>query len=329
MILQLCSLLLLLTYVAPQTVVEEEDLLVPKPVMDFIMDCRRGRKQDDLVPVLRTEIDVNGETTSQKVSLLGVDELQASLKSAIESDAVTDHIVNRIRDEFTPSGPSFRTENCPPTYQTINITVPPQELVAYHQRLERVMQQNNNILIGQMNDIITAKFASVQRVLAGIVKTRTKVINDNILKLSKQIADSTSKPPQFETFESIVRSSPDQTEVEKATETQILPKDSAASGEHKPNILKEIVQVIKEGYEEEQAIKKTSPADVTEPSTTTVAMETSEEPANGVGLKQEREETQSSLTKLLEGATLKFSDHRPGITLDMPKAPLRYRSSYH
>ena len=60
--------------------VDDDSLIVPKPVMSFIMNCQRSIPEEKLVPVFRTDVISESGTTSQQVSLLGIDELQASLR---------------------------------------------------------------------------------------------------------------------------------------------------------------------------------------------------------------------------------------------------------
>ena len=161
--------------------VDDDSLIVPKPVMSFIMNCQRSIPEEKLVPVFRTDVISESGTTSQQVSLLGIDELQASLRAALESDDVTAHIMDRIKEELEPNESSFRqAASCPPTSNTINIDVPPEELEVFHLRMERVMQQNNNILLRQINGMISTKFTNVEKRLTKLIKQRTNRISQKI-----------------------------------------------------------------------------------------------------------------------------------------------------
>ena len=290
-----------------------EDLVVPRPVMKFIMDCRKSRRDEELIPVLRTDIDADGSSTSQQVSLLGIDELHASLKSAIESDDVTHHIINRIRQEFSPVGPSFRTEHCPPTHNYLNISVPPQELKAYHLHLERALQQNNNNLVDLINDVMTSKMAALERSLENLIRSRTDQLNENIVKLSSALPLSDSdqeivlsglkdEPSNLEDT-AIVDSEP--SNIEETPQVLIKSEDEAAPS----NILAEIVEAIKVGYEEEQR-NKSSTTETVPVTSSILQKEASSADGSTIQDASQAEEDLSPLTELLQGSKFSFTKRK-------------------
>ena len=305
-----------------------EDLVVPRPVMKFIMDCRKSRRDEELIPVLRTDIDADGSSTSQQVSLLGIDELHASLKSAIESDDVTHHIINRIRQEFSPVGPSFRTEHCPPTHNYLNISVPPQELKAYHLHLERALQQNNNNLVDLINDVMTSKMAALERSLENLIRSRTDQLNENIVKLSSALPlsdsnqeivlsglkDEPSKSEDVDSEPSNVEESANvDSEPSNVEETPQVVKNTheASEDEAAPsNILAEIVEAIKVGYEEEQRNKSSTTETV--PVTSSILQKEDVSSADGSTIQDgsQAEEDLSPLTELLQGSKFSFTKRK-------------------
>ena len=174
---KLACLILGFSFIQVTWAEQKTDLVVPQPVMDYLLNCRQTKKAEELVPVLRTNIDVDGDMTSQQVSLLGLDELYTSLKSTIKSDDVTKGIIDRIRQELITSKPSFRTEFCPPTTTTLNVSVPPQELTLFNLRMERVLQQNNNIIIGYISNLIKTQLAPIMKILETLSQSVSQVQN--------------------------------------------------------------------------------------------------------------------------------------------------------
>lgn len=247
---------ILAAFVLSVTATEDEEtgpLQVPRPVMEFIMGCKKRSLSDEdekLVPVYRTDISAQSGTTSQHVSLLDPDELEASLKSAIVSDKMTEHIMDRVLQKLVPtegSSPSYRQE-CPAT-NVINIDVPPEELEVFHIRMERVMQQNNNILLGLINDMISTKFTTVQQRL-------TKLINERMDKLDSKIEAILSRLLVQEG----VAGTPSTADVRDedssadsvATESpKIQPNISKQDDPEVTNAFAEIVQAIKSANEDE------------------------------------------------------------------------------
>lgn len=273
--------------------VEDEDLVVPQPVMEFIMDCRRSRRQEDLIPVMRTDIDSDSGTTSQHVTLLELDELQASLKSTIKSDKVAEEIVKQIREEISHSGPSFRTENCPPTINTINITVPPQELVAYNLRLERVMQQNNNVLLGLVNDMITAKFSTLQKSLEQLIEHKTNSISDNLSRMTAILKSAGTDIP--------IRQHEQQDQLVTTEEMAPVTDTPSANLKADDNILAEVIQAIHNSYNTSSATTTTTTTDAP-----VTALQQNAEPQEissrlGIAAIDAEEHDFSELSKLLQG----------------------------
>ena len=156
--------------------VGDDKIIVSKPVMDYILKCQHPSENDQREPVHKTNIGVESGTTSQQVSVVGLEELRESLKKAIESDEVTTGIIDRIEKAVISNKPTFRHSECPPTSNIINIDVPPHELEVFHARMERVMQQNNNILLGLINDMISTKFTTVENNLNKLIHQKADKI---------------------------------------------------------------------------------------------------------------------------------------------------------
>ncbi|KAF2359102.1 hypothetical protein FHG87_010147, partial [Trinorchestia longiramus] len=266
---------------------DETPLIVPKPVMSFIMGCQKSQSREGLVPVYRTDVSTESGTTSQQVSLLAMDELQESLRAAIESDDVTRHIMSHIKDEFdAKSKPSFSIESCPPTTNVINIDVPPQELEVFHTRMERVMQQNNNILLGLINNMISSKFSSLEQSLSKVLIDRidkNREILDLLLakiapEATERISDSTDEPSKL---------------VDKKQDTAEQQDDPSSS-----NAFAEIVEAIQKANEQELLETRGSVNDEADLDSTTVRSEPVQEPRPDARV----DATRTNLAQLLSGA---------------------------
>lgn len=274
----------------------EEPLVVPKPVMSFILGCDKSQSQEELIPVYRTDIDAESGTTSQQVSLLELDELQTSLKVAIESDDVTSHIMDRIREEFN-AGPKFnkatyQAESCPPTTNVINIDVPPQELEVFHTRMERVMQQNNNVLMRLINNMISSKFTIVEQNLSKLMTKKSSEIMDKLDKVLSKLGDEKTVG-----LPNIRNENEDSEDEEVVTEnTPDVKSDDTVEATTPESTFAKIVQAIQAADEQEvEALKETETEDE---DSTTAATDVEEDSTPG---RREVEGPLSNLGQLLYG----------------------------
>jgi len=177
---------------------EDDSLVVPKPVMDFILKCGKNSS-----PVEATEIFEDNLKAFRGIPIVGPQHLEATLRGALRNDDVTEYVMTKIEEEFGSDIPKFRQrEECPPTANVINIDVPPRELHVFHDRMERVLQQNNNVLLGIINNLISTKFSNVEQRLMEQIESRANHLSlqmSNEFHALKQVlsSESSASPTNF------------------------------------------------------------------------------------------------------------------------------------
>jgi len=146
--------------------------------MDCMLKCREGETHGALA-------SSNQETLNsfENLPIVGPEHLEAMLRSALNDDDVSDYVMERIEQELGANKGAFRQRaDRPPTTNIVNIDVPPGEMQAFHDRMERVMEQNNNLLLEGIHYLIKNKFSVVEQHLL-------KQINSNANILSLQISN--------------------------------------------------------------------------------------------------------------------------------------------
>jgi len=163
-----------------------DHLSVPKPVLDHILNFNKQYQpyeqyepEERTVPVYNVEIGGDDQISAQQIQMLGLRNIDEQLRTVFQSGEVTDHIVSQV--EQRASKPSFRqAESCPPTTNIISVDVPPNELTIFHERMERVTQQNNNILLRMVNEIVSKHLAEIEKKLMAFTDNRIDMVHQQI-----------------------------------------------------------------------------------------------------------------------------------------------------
>lgn len=160
-----------------------DHLSVPKPVLDHILNFNKQYQyepaEERTVPVYNVEIGGDDQINSQQIQMLGLRNIDEQLRTVFQSGEVTDHIVSQV--EQRASKPSFRQqESCPPTTNIISVDVPPNELTIFHERMERVTQQNNNVLLRLVNEIVSKHLVELEKRLMAFTDQRIDMVHQQI-----------------------------------------------------------------------------------------------------------------------------------------------------
>jgi len=153
---------------------DDDNLSISKDVMNFLMKCKPDEPEityeprNRVVPVHKIEIGDESGIRSHQVQMLGLDNLGDSLQQALHNSEFSGHVLSKLKDATSRASASVRqSESCPPTTNIISIDVPPQELQIFHERMERVTQQNNNLLQGLIKHMIDTKLEDIERNILG------------------------------------------------------------------------------------------------------------------------------------------------------------------
>jgi len=164
--------------------------------MDCMLKCRESETHGALASSNKENLN-----SFENLPIVGPDHLEAMLRSSLNDDDVSDYVMERIEQELGASKGAFRQPaDRPPTTNIVNIDVPPGEMQAFHDRLERVMEQNNNLLLEGIHYLIKNKFSVVEQHLL-------KQINSNANILSLQISNEVHLLKQLISNEALASSS--------------------------------------------------------------------------------------------------------------------------
>jgi len=202
-----------------------------------------------LFPVHNLEISDKKGITSHQVQMLGLSTIEDSLQKVFHNAEFAEDLFKQIDKELGVT-PTFRASSggipvpsestggiplpsdstggipflqeydlptvkqapsCPPTSNIISIDVPPQELEVFHDRMERVTQQNNNLLLETIKHVIHTKISEVERnilteldhrttVLGALIDQRSSGLQEKLSlilqQLSKNVVSSTEMPQE-------------------------------------------------------------------------------------------------------------------------------------
>jgi len=223
---------------------DEEQVSVPSDVLRFILGCQRDAFGEPTgpLPVYHTDINTNTGTTSQKVTLLDMDQLRESLKGSVQSEEVLDLIIsrlsaavrgvantnNRVRHDGVnrdSNSTSDSNQGCT-INNNIEVSVPAQEVDSFNDRVQMLIQQNSLLLLEQINTLFTYKLRSLREDFENMVQQRNKKINrklDAILKAldvkapvePEDEAQSPVSEPITESSSEVDSSTDDPTEVDQ------------------------------------------------------------------------------------------------------------------
>ena len=175
----------------------------PKQVMDCMLKCREDETHGTLASSNKEKLN-----SFENLPIVGPEHLEAMLRSALNDDDVSDYVMERIEQELGASKGTFRpSADRPPTTNIVNIDVPPSEMQAFHDRMERVMKQNNNLLLEGIHYLIRNKFSDVEQRLLKQINSNANILSlqiSNEVHLLKQMisneASASSSVLEFENF---------------------------------------------------------------------------------------------------------------------------------
>lgn len=169
-------LLLLVVSLAHIALADDDTMTLSKEMLNYILDCKKQSMAGGYaLPVYQTDIDRQG-TTSQHVSLLDLEEFEATLKKAVHNDAVVSHVLGQVKDAMTKADIPQARSDCA-IENHIQIEVPPQELDEFNDRVQMLIQQNSFLLLEQINTLFTFKLRSLKQDFERVVKRRYNSID--------------------------------------------------------------------------------------------------------------------------------------------------------
>jgi len=172
---------LLLLALVPLALADQDTMVVPKHLMNYILQCKESSLTGSgasTVPVYQTDISSSG--TTAHISLVHKDELEESLKKAVQSDSVVRHIIGQIDDAVSKQRSEAAARDDCNVENHIQISVPPQEIDSFNDRVQMLIQQNSFLLLEQINTLFTFKLRSLKQDIEKIARRKSNSVENKI-----------------------------------------------------------------------------------------------------------------------------------------------------
>jgi len=190
----LLSILTLVTAYNPSN--NDNYLSVPKDVFDHILKCQhvevdeKPTPQFRKVPVHNIEIGGDDSVRSENIQMLDIRSLEDKLGSVFTPGDYRDHVISQVHARTSAfADPSFRQkDSCPPTTNIIKIDVPPNELVIFHEKIERATQLNNNVLMSLFHQVLSHRFRDLEKNLKAYIDKRDVDLQESIKKTLQELS---------------------------------------------------------------------------------------------------------------------------------------------